>query len=810
MKNIKIFFKKYWYNIVAFLFPIIVILVIYLFKGLFTKYDFLTSDMSDQFYPTYKYFKDVLVGNNTFPYTISKGLGGTMYGAFFYGLSSPTNFLIIFFDNIRLFILINTLVKIGLSGLTMYHLLYTQKNKKIYSLFFSFAYSLSTYTVIYSVNIMWLDAIWLAPLIIKGIDKILNEKKDWLYILTLLYALISNYYIGYMLVLFSVIYFIYKLYINSEKHFIKNNIKLIIHFFLINLFIGITIMFILLPIFIESRNYLRVITAKLINPNYLDLIAGTNIGFGYTTNPLNAFSILFYCGIVMLPLLVCYFSNKKISKKERKATFIVYLSFFLPIVFGPLSYIWHMFTYPAFFNFRYAFLMIIFTLTITIKMFDKLDINKKTLRLFFIIYLILEISLAYASNKVIAYYNYVKIPKIIITLVLLLIYCILIIKKKKKIILIILPLELIFNISIIYKESSYNKDFSSYEEQNKFINYVNDKSEYNNSNYRVEYTPDFTSNNSLYFNYKGISNFISSTNKNSLQAYNILLDINRYKENLVTYNKKNIIVDMLLGLKYIYSNYQTYPYELIETKTIGEKKGYYEKNKYALSLAYNVTDEVKNIKNIEVSNIEEINFLLSKIFNKKDNYFIELEVEKKDKKNYILHRDKNINNTEIYIMSKENIITNIDYKRIIYSDNYTIIETDNDKEIKITFAEESDTFKAYSLDLNKIYENKEKITQMNYKIHKDLNNYITGEIEIDNGIIMTTIPYEKGWTIYIDGKEIEYYKILNLFIGFDIDKGKHSIVFKYQTPGLKISIILSSIGLTLSIIYQLRLKKYLL
>lgn len=62
----------------------------------------------------------------------------------------------------------------------------------------------------------------------------------------------------------------------------------------------------------------------------------------------------------------------------------------------------------------------------------------------------------------------------------------------------------------------------------------------------------------------------------------------------------------------------------------------------------------------------------------------------------------------------------------------------------------------------------------------------------DSQYIMTTIPYDKCWNIYVDGKPVEYEKLLTGLIGFRIDKaGEHSVEFKYvSTPfvtGLAIS-----------------------
>ena len=104
----------------------------------------------------------------------------------------------------------------------------------------------------------------------------------------------------------------------------------------------------------------------------------------------------------------------------------------------------------------------------------------------------------------------------------------------------------------------------------------------------------------------------------------------------------------------------------------------------------------------------------------------------------------------------------------------------------------------YDLDLVNEKVNILAKEQLDYKVYK---NYIKGTIETDGGILMLTIPYEKGFEITVDGKKVSYYEVLDTFIGIDLTKGKHEIVIKYKQPGLLLGFIVSFISLILSIIY---------
>ena len=99
--------------------------------------------------------------------------------------------------------------KIGLSGFTFsYYLSHHLKNKSPYIAAISIFYALSSYICAYSWNLMWLDCIWLFPLIMLGLERLIKEGKCVLYCITLGLCILSNYYISIMVCIFCVLYFI--------------------------------------------------------------------------------------------------------------------------------------------------------------------------------------------------------------------------------------------------------------------------------------------------------------------------------------------------------------------------------------------------------------------------------------------------------------------------------------------------------------------------------------------------------------------------------------------------------------------------
>lgn len=74
-------------------------------------------------------------------------------------------------------------------------------------------------------------------------------------------------------------------------------------------------------------------------------------------------------------------------------------------------------------------------------------------------------------------------------------------------------------------------------------------------------------------------------------------------------------------------------------------------------------------------------------------------------------------------------------------------------------------------------------------------NKISGSIDLDSSkLLCLTIPYSKGWTAYVDGKETQILRTNTMYSGILLDKGNHIVQLKYFTPGLKTGLLCTLIG----------------
>ena len=196
----------------SFFLPFFLLLGIFALLGIapFGDRVLLISDARGQYLSYFALYQRLFAGKADFFYSFEKLLGGSVSGLYAYYLASPFNLLLLLFPKERLaegFDLL-LLLKLSTCGLSMGLYLKNSRGLRPASLLFTTAYALCGYNNAYAWCIMWIDAVLLLPLIALGIERLWKEKKPLLYVSSLALAILSCFYTGYMLCLFSVLYFL--------------------------------------------------------------------------------------------------------------------------------------------------------------------------------------------------------------------------------------------------------------------------------------------------------------------------------------------------------------------------------------------------------------------------------------------------------------------------------------------------------------------------------------------------------------------------------------------------------------------------
>lgn len=101
----------------------------------------------------------------------------------------------------------------------------------------------------------------------------------------------------------------------------------------------------------------------------------------------------------------------------------------------------------------------------------------------------------------------------------------------------------------------------------------------------------------------------------------------------------------------------------------------------------------------------------------------------------------------------------------------------------------SQTMSNYADRVNALKENSLK----NAKAEK---NTVTGNITVDKDkMLVVTLPYQKGWTAYVDGKKTDIQRVNYQYIGINLKKGTHDIKLHYQLPGIKLAFMITGCGI---------------
>ncbi len=166
-------------------------------------------DMHHQYAPLLSELRNMLLNGGDFTYNFNVGMGAAFIPTFAYYLASPLNLLLVFFSEKYLAqaILVITLLKIGgaaASFTAMAQYLYRKRSTGMVAV--GTLYALSGYVLAYSWNIMWLDVVALMPLVVLAMEHMLRTGKIAPYAALLALALFCNYYIGFMLCVFLVLY----------------------------------------------------------------------------------------------------------------------------------------------------------------------------------------------------------------------------------------------------------------------------------------------------------------------------------------------------------------------------------------------------------------------------------------------------------------------------------------------------------------------------------------------------------------------------------------------------------------------------
>ena len=365
---LRIFLDSFGGYALSFLLPVLIFCCASLLRGIYPFGDKLWSDvdLSGQFVSFYSYLHEALHGRASMLYSYAKVMGGSMPDMTAYYLANPM-FLVFFFLDARSMpaaVFLLSCISLGLSGLSCFSVFRKKRNNTALPL--SLCYALCSCILLYHYKFMWVTGFILLPQVMEGVEELYaGEKKR--YLVSLALALITGYYIAFMLCIASALYFlIYGIFLRKETD-TAFGLSVCLRFAVSSLLAGLLSSFMLLPGILGLRGAkLEFVSIS----HLLELVPRFPVWWLFP--PMLPFTFrsewlgsveppLLYCGLLPLLLLLLFFPGKTPVKRKLGYGLLLVILLASMVCVGPYQ-LWHGGAYPAGFETRFAFIYVYFVL----------------------------------------------------------------------------------------------------------------------------------------------------------------------------------------------------------------------------------------------------------------------------------------------------------------------------------------------------------------------------------------------------------------------------------------------------------------
>lgn len=356
-------------HLLSFLIPFSVMLGIFIYNGVFPfgDWSFMHSDMYHQYVPFLSEMLHKIRGGDSLAYSWNVGIGSNFVALYAYYMASPFNWLMLLFPDAYLIEFMSYLVilKIGFCGFTFSLYLSGHFHSKSLALVpFSVFYALSGFLAAYNWNVMWLDCIFLFPLIALGLELLVSCGRVRLYCISLALCILSNYYISIMICIFLVLYFLLLLFTCRKS--LSQIPRLFLRFALFSGLAGGMAAVLLIPELaaLQLTKFTRFDFPEELKFYFttIDMLARHCINVAVETG-LDHWPNL-YCGVAVFLLVPLYLANRRIALRQKAARFGLLAFLLVSFAANIPNFIWHGMNYPDSLPCRQSFLYIFLLLTL--------------------------------------------------------------------------------------------------------------------------------------------------------------------------------------------------------------------------------------------------------------------------------------------------------------------------------------------------------------------------------------------------------------------------------------------------------------
>lgn len=320
-------------------------------------------DMNQQVVPILLQFRDILMGKSSMFLNMQNAGGMNFWGVFLFFISSPFSFLTVLIPKAYMTVFMNIFVVLRLMvcafTATLFFSLYFKKLGNPVNCILGIMYAFSGYAMLFYQNVVWLDMMYMFPLLLIGVNKLINDNKICIYVTTLSATIFIHFHISFMVIVFLIIYM--GLYIIIMK---PNNKGKILSLFAISSLISVAITSVVwLPTFFQYLNSAR-------GDNIIkNLASGSFFAPVYTT------SMILLCSLIIIAIIPFCFTNFVILKKDIMLSFVIFILMAVPLFIDPINKMCHMGSYQAF-PARYGYITTFCGLIVVATILSNIDSNR--------------------------------------------------------------------------------------------------------------------------------------------------------------------------------------------------------------------------------------------------------------------------------------------------------------------------------------------------------------------------------------------------------------------------------------------------
>ncbi|MDO4265362.1 MAG: YfhO family protein [Eubacteriales bacterium] len=820
--------------LVAFFGTVLILAAVLFFSGVYPAGEecFLRTDMYHQYAPFYSELQYKLKNGGSLLYSFDVGLGVNFTALYAYYLASPLNWLIVLWPEnyVIEFMMLMVILKLGLAGVSMTWYLTDRFGRADFGAsFFGIFYALSGYMAAYYWNIMWLDCILLFPLVVRGAERLVEEKKGILYAAALGLSILSNYYISIMTCFFLVLYFFVLNVLDSPgsvREFVRRGLR----FTGFSLLAGALSAVLLLPE-IAALSYTASydVTFPRIFSQYftvIDMLARHLVGVE-TEQGLDHWPNI-YCGVAVLMLYLLYLSARGISRREKAAMSGLLLFFLASFSVNVLNFVWHGFHYPNSLPARQSYIYIFLVLWVSYRAYQSLqsfrirEIGRAFLIASAFIFLCQKLITAKHFDFWVYYLSFA----------LLAAYAGLMILfrggRLKR------TLAATLAVSVVLIEAAANTALTSitttsrtaYTEDNADVKALVDTLYPTTEFFRVEKVNRKTKNDGAWMHFPSVSLFSSMANADCTAFFKALGC--EASTNAYSITGSTPFVNMLFSVKYaLYGAPQTDG----EEKRFLESRGdtYLYENRLSLPLGFVMPREMSSNWLQDLDNPALVQDALCDVLGTSAILEPNEELASESGQDYAVTVSRD---GEYYAY-----VTNPQVKKVTVSigdQKKTYENTDRGYLLElgqlsrgtlVSMTSETDgqsmEAQVYRFNYGALREVYNRLSGSPLKLTVWEDDYLAGTVTVKDQIsvndipgsaepqkLFLSIPYDKGWHVTVDGVPVQTEKAFNTFLAVPLETGTHRLELRFMPEGLREGAVISAAAFAvLLLLYLLQRRK---